>query len=471
MSDAKPIADLSAAQMTHAFSAGELSPVEAARAVLERMDHWEPSINAMYRIHADAAIMAARASEARWHKGEPLSALDGVPITLKENIDTVGDPTPSGTAATVPVDKTVDAPVAARVREAGCTILGKTTMPDFGMLSAGLSSIHGVTRNPWQLDRNTSGSSSGAGAAGAAGYGPLHVGTDIGGSVRLPACHCGLFGLKPSHGRIPVDPPYMGRAAGPMTRRVHDAALMLSVLSRPDARDYMSLPYQPVDYAAALQDMDVSGLRIGLMAEMGVGLKPDPVVVQASRDAAQALASAGAVVEPVGSFMTEAMLEGICRFFEARSYNDITAMSDETRDKILPFVVEWCTWRAGTFTGAEVMDAYTQVVAMRQAAVQATNRFDYVISPVSPVLPYEVDRHCPGDDPHNALPHIAFTVAYNMGEQPASSVNWTHHNGLPVGVQVIGQRFDDLGVLQLSRVLEQLRGPQAAWPAEPGAAG
>ncbi|MGB7298447.1 MAG: amidase [Burkholderiaceae bacterium] len=467
MTDSHSFADMSASALTRAYASGEISPVEVARAVFDRMDQWEPSINAMYRIHRDPALAAAAASEARWRSGRTMSPIDGVPVTLKENLDTVGDPTPSGTAATVLVNKTIDAPPAARVREAGCTILGKTTMPDFGMLSSGLSSIHGVTRNPWRLDRNTSGSSSGAGAAGAAGYGPLHVGTDIGGSVRLPACHCGLFGLKPSLGRIPIDPPYMGRAAGPMTRTVQDAALLLSVLTGPDDRDYMSLPHQPVDYAGQLDALNVKGLRIGLMLEMGVGTEPDPIVVQATKDAGAALEKHGAIVEPVDSFLTQAMLDGICLFFEARSFNDINAMSETTREKILPFIVQWCTYRAGSFSGAQVMEAYSQVVAMRQAAVRTTGGFDYVLSPVSPILPYEFDRHSPQDDPHDALPHIAFTVAYNMSEQPASSVNWHHHEGLPVGVQVIGKRFNDLGVLQLSRVLEQLRGPQAEWPGLP----
>ncbi len=458
------LADLDATTLSAAYLKRELSPVEVARAVYERMDQWEPSINAMYRINSDPALAAAKTSEARYKAGSQTSALDGVPLTLKENIDTVGDPTPSGTAATVLVNKTMDAPVAARMREAGCTILGKTTMPDFGMLSAGLSSIHGRTRNPWRLDRNTSGSSSGAGAAGAAGYGPLHVGTDIGGSVRLPAAHCGLYGLKPSHGRVPVDPPYMGRCAGPMTRTVRDSALMLEVMSGPDTRDYMSLPHQPESYADKLDQLDVKGLRVGLLTDMGCGLAVDPAVEKASRDCAAALEKAGALVEPMDSFLTEAMLDGICQFFEVRSYNDVQAMDETTRAKILPFIVEWVTYRAGSFTGSQVMDAYTQITAMRQAAVRSTGSFDFVISPCSPLLPYEGDKHCPGDDPHNALPHIAFTVAYNMSEQPAASINWTHHDGLPVGVQIVGQRFNDLGVLQLSRKIEQLRPEQTPWP-------
>ena len=198
--------------MAAAFRTGDASPVEVLRAVLDRVDAWEPRINAMYLVHRDAALAAARESGQRWRAGRPLSEIDGVPVTLKENLYTRGDPAPLGTAATGLVPRPADAPPAARVREAGCVIVGKTTMPDFGMLSSGLSSIHGVTRNPWRLDRNPSGSSAGAAAAAAAGYGPLHVGTDIGGSVRLPATHCGLFALKPSLGRIPIDPPYMGRA-------------------------------------------------------------------------------------------------------------------------------------------------------------------------------------------------------------------------------------------------------------------
>lgn len=459
------IHDLTAAELSQAFARKELSPVEATQAALTRIDAWEPKINAMYLVHREQALAAAREAQARWQAGSPRSPLDGVPITLKENIATRGDPAPIGTGASDLTPKAEDAPPAARVREAGCVILGKTTMPDFGMLSAGLSSIHGLTRNPWQLDRNTSGSSSGAGAAAAAGYGPLHLGTDIGGSVRLPATHCGIFALKPSLGRIPIHPPFMGRVTGPMTRTVRDSAMMMNLVTRPDARDFMNLPYDAVDYAAQLEGLEPKGLRIGLIADMKVGLPVDPQVRANAEDAARALSAAGAIVEPVESFLTPAMLDGMLVFFEARSYNDVIAMTDAQRAKILPFVVEWCTWRAGGFSGRDVMAAYNQVMAMREAAVRTVARFDFVLSPTSPILPYEADRHCPGDDPHDALPHIAFTVPYNMSEQPAASVNWGWSaDGLPIGVQVIGQRFDDLGVLRLSRLLELLRPGQRAWP-------
>ena len=460
------VSDLSALELAGAYSGRELSPVEVTRALLDRIDAWEPRINAMYRISREQALEQSRAAEARWRSGRPLSALDGVPVTLKENIATLGDPAPIGTRANgEAAPEGADAPPAARMREAGAVILGKTTMPDYGMLSSGVSSLHGVTRNPWRLDRNPSGSSSGAAAAAVAGYAPLHVGTDIGGSVRLPATHCGLFALKPSLGRVPIYPPYMGRVAGPMTRTVADAAQLMNVLARPDGRDFMSLPPEPRDFTHALDHLEPRRLRIGFLADMGVGLAVQGEVRAAAEAAAQALAGEGCTVEPIGSFLSPAMLDGMCRFFEARSYQDLAQLSPERRSRVLPFVARWCSWRAERFSGRDVMQAYTLVMAMREAAVAATAPYDFVLSPTSPIVAYEAELPAPGNDPENALPHIAFTVPYNMSEQPAASVNWSYSaEGLPIGVQLIGRRFDDAGVLRLCRRIETLRPPQRAWP-------
>src|SRR5262249_8624315 len=191
-----------------------------------------------------------------------------VPATIKDNIATKGQPVPLGAASMPLVPAPVDAPPAARLREAGAVIFSKTTMPDYGMLSSGLSSFHPLTRNPWDLSKNPGGCSAGAAAGGGAGYGPFHLGSDIGGSVRLPAGWCGLVGLKPSLGRIPIDPPYVGRVAGPMTRNVDDAALMMSVLSRPDRRDGMSLPPDSINWRAL--EKSPRKLRVGLMLDPGV---------------------------------------------------------------------------------------------------------------------------------------------------------------------------------------------------------
>ena len=459
--------ELDAVQVAAQYSSGALSPVEFTRACLERIEAWEPRLNAMYRVAASSALEAAGASEARWRAKQPLSALDGVPVTIKENIYTKGDPAPIGTLANDDAaPQPADSPPASRLREAGCVILGKTTMPDFGMLSSGLSSIHGLTRNPWRQDRNTSGSSSGAGAAAAAGYAPLHLGTDIGGSVRLPAAHCGIFALKPSLGRVPVYPPYIGRVTGPMTRGVAASAALMNLLSKPDARDFMSLPFEDIDFLKGLEkNLNLKNLKIGFLPDMKVGLPVNAEVAAAAAAASKALAGAGAIVEQMPSFLTEELLDGMCRFFEARSYNDYVQLPPAKQAKALPFIVEWTSWRAKNFSGTDVMAAYNAYVSLRDVTVRACQPYDFVISPTSPILPYEAELPSPNNDPHNALPHIAFTLPYNMSEQPAASLNWTFSkDGLPIGVQIIGKRFDDLGVLRLSRALEQMRPAQKAWP-------
>ena len=459
---------LTSTELLKGYSDRSISPVEVAKAVFDHIDLWEPKVNAMYLVQREQALTQAKASEARWLAGKPISSLDGVPITLKENLYTKGDPAPIGCSATPLTPKEVDSPIAARVREAGMVMLGKTTMPDFGMLSSGLSSVHGITRSAWRRDRNTSGSSSGAAAAVVAGYGPLHVGTDIGGSVRLPATHGGFFALKPSAGRVPVNPPFMGRVAGPMTRTVDDSARLLNIITKPDDRDYMNLPFEAIDYSRALEPITplfLKGMRIGYLANMGVGLSVDPEVAEAVANAAKAFAAAGAHVEPMSSFLTADMLEGMCRFFEVRSFADVSAMPAEQRAKILPFVHEWCTHRASSFTGVQVMQAYNQVLAMREAAVKAVAQYDFVLSPVSPIPAFDAELPSPNNDPHDALPHVAFTVAYNMSENPASSVNWSYTaDGMPIGVQIVGQRFDDVGVMKVSRVVELLRPQQNEWP-------
>ena len=279
--------DLSALDLLAGYRAKTLSPVEVVRAVLDHIARWEPHLRATYRLDPEGALAAASAAEARWRHGEPKGALDGVPITIKDNIATKGVPVPLGTAASDLTPAPADAPPAARVREEGAVILGKTTMPDYGMLSSGLSSFHPLTRNPWNLAKNPGGSSSGAGAGAAAGYGPLHLGTDIGGSVRLPATWCGIFTLKPSLELVPVDPPYIGRVAGPMTRTVADAALLMSVLAKPDARDHMSLPYRQLAFDAPARSP--KGLRIGLLLEAGCGLPVEPQVKNRRRGGGQEL--------------------------------------------------------------------------------------------------------------------------------------------------------------------------------------
>ena len=454
--------DLSATELLAAYRSKALSPVEVVRGVLKHMVAWEPHLHATYALDPDAALTQAEASQARWLKGEPLGALDGVPAMLKENIATRGVPVPLGTAATELVPAERDAPPAARLREAGAVILGKTTMPDYGMLSSGLSSFHPLTRNPWDLSKNPGGSSAGAAAGVAAGYGPLHLGTDIGGSLRLPAGWCGIFTLKPSLGRIPIYPPYAGRVAGPMTRSVQDSALMMSVLSLPDPRDSMSLPYQPTEWQQF--DRELRRLRIGLLLDAGWGLPVEPEVRAAVEAAARGFESAGAIVEPVKLFMTREMAEGMDRFWRMRFWIDIAALGEARRAKVLPFIVEWARGGAG-LTGAQVFHGYSQMGAMREAAVAACEPYDFVLTPTAPIAAFAAELPCPTNDPARPFEHIAFTLPFNMSEQPAASINCGYtREGLPIGLQIVGHRHDDLGVLQMARAWEVMRPAQRAWP-------
>ncbi|HWK46687.1 MAG TPA: amidase [Stellaceae bacterium] len=456
------LADLSAVDLVTAYRAKRLSPVAVAEAVLARIEAWEPKLNATYALDPEGAMAAARAAEARWQRQAPIGPLDGVPITIKENIATKGTPIPLGTAATLLVPAAADAPPSARVREAGAVILGKTTMPDYGMLSSGLSSFHPLARNPWDLTRGPGGSSAGAGAAGAAGYGPLHIGTDIGGSVRLPAGWCGLVGLKPSNGRIPIDPPYYGRVAGPMTRTVADTALLMQVLSAPDWHDHMSLP--PASIPWQQLDRDVKGLKIGLWLDAGFGLPLDPEIRAAVEAAARAFADAGAIVEPVKPFLTPGMLIGLDKFWRTRSWSDIGALPAERRATVLPFIREWAEGGAD-LSGLEVYRGFSQIIEMRVAALAACQPYDFVLSPTSPIAAFPAELASPTDDVARPLEHIGFTVAFNMSEQPAVSVNCGYTaTGLPIGLQIIGARFDDLGVLQMAKAYEGMRPAQKAWP-------
>ena len=460
--------DLPAQDLLAAYRQRTLSPVEVTQAVLAHMERWEPHIRATYLLRPEHALAQARQSEARWQRGVPQGLLDGVPVTIKENIATQGDPTPLGTAAVPLVPAAADAPPAARLREAGAVMVAKTTMPDYGMLSSGLSSFHPLSRNPWDVSKGPGGSSAGGGAAAAAGYGPLHIGTDIGGSLRLPASWCGIFSLKPSLGRIPIDPPYTGRAAGPMTRTVQDAALMMQVLSQPDVRDSMSLPYQPIAWGEYDQGVQrLRGLRLGLLLDAGCGLPVEDEVRAAVEHAARLFEQAGAQVSLMQPFMTQAMLDGMDHFWRMRSYTDLQALPEAQRAKVLPYIRAWAESAAG-MTGTQVFQASQQFHTTRVATVKACSGFDYVLSPVAPMPAFAAELPSPTNDPLRPLEHIGFTVPFNMSEQPAASVNCGYTaSGLPIGLQIAGARFDDLGVLQVAHAFEQIRGPQRPWPQPP----
>jgi aspartyl-tRNA(Asn)/glutamyl-tRNA(Gln) amidotransferase subunit A len=274
-----------------------------------------------------------------------------------------------------------------------------------------------------------------------------------------------LVALKPSLGRVPVEPFYVGRVAGPMTRNVDDAALMMSVLSRPDRRDGMSLPAVEINWKAL--DKSPRKLRIGLMLDLGVGQPLEKEVREVAVKAAKAFESAGAMVTEVDSILTREMLDGLDNFWRARSWDDLSKLSPEERAKTLPYIHDWAK-AATKLSGIDVVRGFNATMAIRTAAAKLFCDLDYVVSPVSPVVKFAAEFASPLNDPEKPFEHIAYTVPWNMSENPAASINGGYDKkGFPIGVQIIGRRFDDLGVLGMAKAFEGLRGPQKPWPAPP----
>jgi Asp-tRNA(Asn)/Glu-tRNA(Gln) amidotransferase A subunit family amidase len=444
---------LSARALSHGYRSGEFSPLEVARAVLARIEAVNPRINALFYVDAEGAMAAAAASERRWLRGASLDALDGVPVTIKDSFAVAGMPMANGSRATV-VDGTgaEDSPAAARLRQAGAVLLGKTTMPDFGMMASGISSQHGITRNPWALDRNSGGSSAGAGAAVAAGIGPIAVGSDIGGSVRIPASFCGAVGLKPSYGRVPLMHPWPALVGGPIARTVADAALMLGVISRPDVRDYTALPWDDRDYLAASEG-EVRGLRLGLMTDIGFGLPVAPEVRSAVEAAARVFESLGAEIVVMPPMFDEDPEPDFDLMLQVYAWEDFGALTPEKQASVLPCIADWCRGGEG-ISGTALSGALTRIGAVRRRVVASCAGFDYVLTPTMAVEAYAADRPWP----EGGTRHNPFCFPFNLSEQPALSVCCGFgSSGLPIGLQIVGRRFDDAGVLRVGRAFESVR--------------
>ncbi len=455
-----PLYAWTAQQLLVHYANGSLSPVEVTKSVLNRITACEPQIHATWISNAAEALAQAAASEKRWIQGEPTGPLDGVPFTLKENIATQGVPVPLGSAATELIPAKADAPAAARMLESGAVLVAKTTMPDFGVLGAAASSFHPLTRNPWDTRLNTGGSSSGAGAAAAASYGPLHLGTDIGGSVRIPASFCGVFGFKPSQGRVPADPPAAARVIGPLTRTVEDAARLMSVIARPDERDHTSLPAQEIAWLDL--GRNVRGLRIGLWMNPAAPWQVDPEVKDAVEAAARLFEQAGAIVEPVMDWTTPEMYMGILHFFAMRCRNDLQGMPASRAAMAASYVHEAAGF-ADKLSADDVFRAFYRMHSMQAATVRATQPYDYILSPTSPVLPFVAEAINSGSESRMKDAH--FTIVFNQSGQPAASIPCGHSStGMPIGLQIAGRRHDDLGVLQMAQAYETMRAPMHPWP-------
>lgn len=452
-------ADLDAAALSAGYAAGTFTPSEVAEDVIARVEAREPELNALYLFDAEEVRADAAASTARWAAGTQLSEFDGVPVTVKENIARAGKPKPSGTAIPNPPVPAQNAPTTDRLLEAGAVIVGSTTMPDWGMLSSGVSSLHGITRGGLNPAHTSGGSSAGAGAAASAGYGPFHVGTDIGGSIRLPGSWQGLTALKPSEGLIPLDVPYTGRAAGPLTRTAADAIRLMSVIARPDARDYLTRPYPEMNWST--EPLSPAGMRVAVQLDAGSGIAVEPETRAAIERAAALFAAAGAEVVPLAPFIAPEVLDGIVNYWRSRSWADYEALSEAERAVVLPFIAEWCGAGA-SFTAAETVRGRSMMDEMARLTRAATEPFDLVLSPVTPVAAFAAEDPMPLTDPLVTMGHISFTAPYNMSGQPAVSVGaGVQADGRTIGLQIASHIGTDDTLMRVAAWFETVRGAEA----------
>jgi aspartyl-tRNA(Asn)/glutamyl-tRNA(Gln) amidotransferase subunit A len=459
------LADCTATELLRLYASGRASPVDATRAVLDRIDALNPQLNAFCLVAHESAMQAASDSEARWQKyrrgGAPCAELDGVPVSIKDIILTRGMPTLRGSHtvdAAQPWD--VDAPVTARLREAGAVILGKTTTPEFGCKGETNSPRTGITRNPWDLCKTPGGSSGGAAAAVASGMGPLAVGTDGAGSVRIPAAFCGNVGLKPSFGRVPAYPlsPFGSVAhLGPHSRSVTDAALMMNVLKKPDARDWTSLPPDNSDYLHGLED-GIRGLRIAWSPTLGYAKNVFPEVARSVAEAVAHLSELGAHVEQIDPGFEDPLEITTGLWFAGAwtVWNTLTPAQQALTDP---------DFRAEALLGEKLSLLDIQRLHLQRGALgsqmrQFMQRFDLLVTPSVAVPAFEARPagHTPMD-PVAMLGWTPFSYPFNLTQQPASTVPCgLTSDGLPIGLQFVGPMFGDALVLRASRAYEAARG-------------
>lgn len=449
------IATLTAKEIGESFANRSLSPIEVTGALLDRIELLNPALNAFYLVGEEEARQQARDSEDRWMKGAPLSALDGVPTSIKDALPSKGSPSYRGSAAHSAEQESVhvDAPSVARMREAGMVFLGKTTMPDFGIFASGLSSKHGVTRNPWDLTKTPGGSSAGTAASIAAGLNPVAVGTDIVGSIRLPASFCGIFGFKPSQGRVPYYfPNSPSLIAGPMARTVSDAALLMNVIAKPDARDFTALPYDAVRYDEVLQS-DLLSAKIGYISDLGFGSQPDIEVVKAVGDGARRLKEAGFSVHQISHTFSGDDMRAAERFYKSRARAEYMQFAKDRRDAAA-VISDWSR-EAEDMTAVDLYKDFNHLQRMRGRTVAMIADFDFLVLPTVHIPAFDANQA--GLSGGRLFEPWINNFLFNLSEQPASSVPCgLTQNGLPIGLQIVGRRYHDEDVFKLSKVAEGL---------------
>ena len=448
---------MTAEQLLAHYARGTLSPVEALQAVTERVARHNPRINA-FAVMNPQALAAAGESTTRWRAARPIGPLDGVPATVKDLIDIQGLPTRRGSRLSEPGPATEDAPTVLGLKAAGAVIIGKTTTTEYGWKSPGDNPLHGITRNPWNTDHTPGGSSSGAAAACAAGFGPLHIGTDAGGSIRIPAAWCGVIGLKPSFGRVPQWP--LGAfstvaVAGPITRTVRDTALMFQALARHDIRDPFCLPDDTRTWLDGIE-AGVSGLRVGVVRRPGFDAPIDAQGIAAVEDAALLMAEAGAEVEEAECHLPD--VRDIFGKIWGVALSRLVAGIAEDRRHLLDHGLLEVAAHAGGFSAQQFMDAEAMRIAAAHAMAQFHLRYDLLLCPTVPNPPPLANA--PTIDPVRALwtEWAPWTFAFNLTRQPAITVPLgMGERNLPRSVQIAAALYRDDLVLRAARTIEAAR--------------
>ncbi|MDX8437267.1 amidase family protein [Mesorhizobium abyssinicae] len=459
--DSQTIHFVPATELAELFRTKKISPVEYMRLLLARIEELEPKLNAFAHLAADRAMEDAKKAEAALMSGTPIRRLHGVPATIKDLQLTKDMPTQNGSKIFAGHQPAEDAPVVSRLRDGGAIILGKTTMSEFGWTGVSRSPLTGITSNPWKLGYNAGASSAGAGAAAAAGLGPLHQGTDGAGSIRMPAHFCGVYGLKPSFGRVPHYPVPAGgdmtSHAGPMTRSVADAALMLEVMAGPHYLEYSSLEAGPANYLARLRE-GVRGKRFAYSPDLGVA-RVDPEVAELVKVAAARFAELGAIVEEVPIPWAKDGPE-LARFFWSASMTGLAQHLPKWEAEMDPGLVA-CIRQSEDIP----VSCYMEMRRRKMDYVASIHRWfqdwDFLLTPSASVAAFPAEQLMPDNwqkHPWDWIVWAEFSYPFNMSWVPAASVpcGFTAA-GLPVGLQIVGRRFDDLGVLQASAAFEQLQ--------------
>ncbi|MEH6475740.1 MAG: amidase [Sneathiella sp.] len=454
------LAFYTAEQLLAGYENGDISPVEATKAALDQIAKYDSKLNAFVFVDEEGAMASAKASEARWKKGKPAGLVDGIPTTVKDIMLMKGFATRKGSKLTDPnTPDAVDAPAVERLREQGAVFLGKTTTPEYGWKGVTDSPLSGITRNPWNPEKTPGGSSGGASAACASGMGVLHTGSDGGGSVRIPAAFTGIFGLKPSFGRVPVWPASaFGTVShvGPMTRTVADGALMLDVMKGYDSRDWYALQSNDLMYRNMLEG-SLKGKKIAYSRTLGYAVV-DPEIIAAVDAAVDLFRELGADVEEVDPGF-ESPLEVFGKLWQGGAYFAMQNV-DEKHLALLDPGLQQVVENGSKITLPEYLEASVERAELGAKMRAFHDKYELLLTPSLSVTAFDVGMLAPnqmGDDTANWADWTPFSYPFNLTQQPACSVPCgLSSDGLPIGLQIVGPMHRDDLVLQAAAAFERV---------------